>query len=348
MNTLKIAVIGDQFILSNIFEHALRDELGDRPLEIFSKDLEWPDVPFFGENGPAGNEIREYSGSPDELYGLLASADALVTHLAPVTEDLLNKCENLKFIGVSRGGPTNINIKAAKAKNVVVCNVPGRNAAAVAEFAVGVILANIRRITVGHTGLSQGIWRGDLYRYDLTGDELSDLTVGVLGYSHVGQRLVRLLKPFGCKILICDPYVTLSLQDKLDGVGQVDIDELINRSDVLSLHARSTPETVGILSAERIAKMKQGAVVINTARGSLIDQDALVSALKSGKLGGAALDTYEVEPPNKNDELLTLPNVTLTPHIAGASRRVSSYAAEMIAQDLGRYLRGEKVQHACT
>ncbi|RLQ86853.1 2-hydroxyacid dehydrogenase [Notoacmeibacter ruber] len=347
MESLKVAAIGDQFIRASVFEDAIRAQI-DRPIEVVTKDLEWPDVPFFQGDGPAGSEIKEYSGSPDDIRSILSSADALITHLAPVTEGLLDSCEKLRFIGVSRGGPTNINMKAAKAHNVVVCNVPGRNASAVAEFTVGAILANIRRITAGHASLSRGIWRGDLYRYELTGDELSDLTVGILGYSHIGQRVVRLLKPFGCRIVICDPYASLTLTDEMDGVEQVDLDTLIAQSDILSLHARVTKETTGMLSAERIAAMKQGAVVINTARGSLIDQEALVDALKSGKLGGAALDTFEVEPPKQDDDLLSLPNVTLTPHIAGSSRRVATFAAEMIAKDFRRYLEGQPLENACT
>jgi D-3-phosphoglycerate dehydrogenase len=346
MKEFKIAAVGDQFITSAVFEAAARNAL-EGNVKVATRDLAWPEVPFFAHDGPAGTEIKEYSGNPADLEAMLADAEALLTHLAPVTAELLEKAPHLKFIGVSRGGPTNINMDAARARNVTVCNVPGRNASAVAEFTVGVILANVRRITIGHAGLSQGIWRGDLYRYDRTGDELSDLTVGLLGYSHIGQRVVRLLKPFGCRILICDPYSKLTVQDAIDGVEQVDLDEMIQRSDILSLHARVTPETMGIISAERIAKMKQGAVVINSARGELVDQPALCEALVSGHLGGAALDTFEVEPPLKDDPLLHLPNVTLTPHIAGASRRVATFAAQQIADDLARFLKGEKLKNPC-
>ena len=343
---MNIAVIGDRFLRAKVFEDAIRARVS-RPLEIVAKDFDWPDVPFFGNDGPAGSEIREYAGHPDDIRALVQPADVLVTHLAPVTADLLAGCGRLKFIGVSRGGPTNINMEAARARGIVVCNVPGRNASAVAEFTIGAILSNTRLITVGHRDLSAGIWRGDLYRYDVTGEELSEMTVGVVGYGHVGQRVVRLLKPFGCKVLVCDPYVKLTLADRMDGVEQMDIDELLPRCDVVSLHARVTAETIGILSAERMAAMKPGALLVNTARGSLVDHPALVEALKSGHLAGAALDTFAVEPPNSTDELLALPNVTLTPHIAGASRKVVSFAAEMIARDLERFLSGRKMENAC-
>jgi len=346
LRKLTIAAVGDNFITSAVLADAIRREVKGE-LEILTKDLEWPDVPFFGRGGPAGDEIKEYSGDPKVIAPLLKEADALVTHLAPVTRRMLEAAPRLKYIGVTRGGPVNINLEAARTQAIAVSNVPGRNASAVAEFTIGAILANLRKITIGHMGMAAGLWRGDLYRYDRTGDELSDLIVGIIGYSHIGQRVVRLLKPFGCKILICDPFVSLTLPDMMDGVEQTDFDSLLACSDVVSLHPRLTPETLGMISRERIATMKPTAVLINTARGELVDQDALCEALSNGRLAGAALDTYAVEPPSPNDALLKLPNVTLTPHIAGASRRVATYAAAQVAQDLARFLQGESINNAC-
>lgn len=340
MSALKIAVIGDRFIGLEVFKKALESGLS-APYEVSGVDLPWPDVPFFDRSGPAGKEIAEYSGLPEDIVPYVADADVLLTHLAPVTRSLMEKAPRLRFVGVTRGGPTNIDMEAAREKGIAVANVPGRNASAVAEFTVGAILAFLRRITVGHSGLAAGTWRGDLYRFDRTGDELSDMTVGILGYSHIGQRLVRLLKPFGCRVIVCDPFVNLNIYDEIDGVERTDIDTMIARSDIVTLHARVTPETTGIISRQRIAAMKPGAILINTARGSLVDQAAMVEALKSGHLGGAALDTFEVEPPEAGDELLSLPNVTLTPHIAGASRRVATYAAEVVVDDLRRFVGGE-------
>ncbi len=347
MDILKIAAIGDQFITSSVFEAAIKEYIY-QPVDVIKRDLDWPEVPFFGHDGPAGSEIKEYSGSPADIADLLTDTDALVTHLAPVTEEILAASPKLKFVGVPRGGPVNVNIEAARKFGVTVCNLPGRNASAVAEFTLGMILANTRRIGLGHADLKQGIWRGDLYRYDRTGNELCDLTVGLIGYSHIGQRVVRLLKPFGCKILICDPFVRLTVQDECDGVEQVDLNALLERTDILSLHARLTPETKKMISYDQIAKMRPGAVIVNSARGELIDQAALVDGLSSGQLGGAALDTYETEPPEQNYELLAFSNVTLTPHIAGASRRVANYAAEQIVQDYGRLLRSETLLNEFT
>lgn len=343
---LKIAVVGDQFMKASFFEKALRERL-HQDCEIKSWESAWPDEPFAGRDGPAGSAISEYSGDLDMVKAMIADAEIAITHLGPFSRDVLAAASNLRFIGVSRGGPVNIDMDAARERNIVVANVPGRNASAVAEFTVGAILAETRLITQGHIALARSEWRGDLYRADRTGEELSQMTIGIIGYSHVGQRVVRLLKPFGCKILICDPYVRLTVQDHIEGVEQVDLETLLAQSDVVSLHVRVTKETIGMISAERIAAMKDGAYLINTARGSLVDEDALVSALKSGKLRGAALDTFATEP-LENEELRQLPNVTLTPHIAGASRYVCTFAANTLVDDLARFLDGQPVINSCT
>src|SRR5262249_49565989 len=148
------------------------------------------------------------------------------------------RLKQLKLIAVSRGGPVNIDLAACREHGVVVVNAPGRNASAVAEFTIGAILAETRLIRAGHEALRQGIWRGDLYRVDVTGTELSELTVGLIGYGHIGTRVVRLLKPFGCRILVCDPYKRLAAEDIADGVIQVELARLLSESDVVSLHAR--------------------------------------------------------------------------------------------------------------
>ena len=185
------------------------------------------------------------------------------------------------------------------------------------------------------------MWRGDLYRADLTGAELSELTVGLIGYGHIGTRVVRLLKPFGCRILVGDPYVPLSPEDRADGVEQVDLDTLLKRSDVVSLHARVTEETTGFLAAPQFARMKRGRYFINTARGPMVDYDDLYQALESRHVRGAMLETFWQEPPPPDSPLLQLDNVTLTPHIAGASTTTVRIAARMVAEEVRRHGGGE-------
>src|SRR5207237_7165652 len=258
-------------------------------------------------------------GNPDEVADFIGDATLLVTHLAPISRSMLERLPKLKFIAVSRGGPVNIDMQAARDRNVLVVNTPGRNASAVAEFTVGAILAETRLIRSGHESLRAGEWRGDLYRADRTGRELGEMTVGIIGYGAIGSRVVKLLKAFGCKLLVADPYVQLSARDRNDGVEHVALGELLARSDVVSLHARVTPETTGFIGREALARVKKGAFLINTARGPLVDYDALYDALASGRLGGAALDTFAVEPPPPDWPLLQLSSVSLTPRSSGAS-----------------------------
>jgi D-3-phosphoglycerate dehydrogenase len=169
----------------------------------------------------------------------------------------------------------------------------------------------------------------------------------LIGYGHIGTKVVRLLKPFGCRILVCDPYVPLSAEDREDGVEQVDLDTLLKRSDVVSLHARVTEETKGFLAAPQFARMKPGAYFINTARGPMVNYDDLYQALKSRHIRGAMLETFWLEPPPADSPLLKLDNVTLTPHIAGASTTTVRIAARMIAEEIRRHGAGEPPLNPC-
>ncbi len=159
--------------------------------------------------------------------------------------------------------------------------------------------------------------------------------------------MVKLLKAFGCKVLVTDPYVQLSAQDRNDGVEHVALADLLARADVVSLHARVTPETTGFIDRDALARIKRGAVLINTARGPLVDYNALHDVLLSGRLAGAMLDTFAVEPVPADWPLLPLPNVTLTPHIAGASVRTVTIAADQAAEEVRRFLAGEPPLNPC-
>ncbi len=253
----------------------------------------------------------------------------------------------LRFVAVSRGGPVNIDMAAAREAGVTVVNTPGRNAGAVAEFTIGAILAETRLIRTGHESLRKGEWRGDLYRADVTGRELREMTVGVIGYGNIGTRVVRLLRAFGARILVHDPYVQLSADDRNAGVELVALNDLLARSDIVTMHPRVTGETRNMMNAETFARMKPGALFVNTARGPLCDYDALYEALTSGHLGGAMLETFGIEPVPADWPLLQLPNVTLTPHIAGASVRTVTYAAEMAAEEVRRYIAGLAPVNPC-
>lgn len=342
-----IAIIGDNFMVPERFERAIRERC-DGQVATRTMRLPWPDQPMQHGYAEAGMDgLKEYQGDPDEVVRFVNGAEVLVTQLAPLSAPMLARMPRLRLVAVSRGGPVNVDVAAARERGIRVVNAPGRNASAVAEFTVGAILAQTRRITAGHESLRAGAWRGDLYRADLTGRELSELTVAVIGYGQIGTRLVKLLKPFGCPILVCDPYAQIAAADRADGVEQVGLDEALERADLVTLHARVTAETTGFIGAPQLARMRPGAVLVNTARGPLVDYAALHDALVSGHLGGAVLETFAVEPVPPDWPLLQLPNVTLTPHIAGASVKTITVAAEAAAEEVRRYIAGEPPLNPC-
>jgi D-3-phosphoglycerate dehydrogenase len=342
-----ISIMGDRFMLPSMFEKAIREKCGDAA-EIRSYETPWPDEPMeHGYAEPGMEGLKEYQGTADEVVAHMDGAEIAVTHLAPFSAGVIERLPKLKLIAVSRGGPVNIDMAAARSRKIHVVNTPGRNASAVAEFTIGAILAETRLITKGHESLRRDEWRGDLYRADLTGQELSEMTVGVIGYGHVGTKVVRILKAFGCRILVCDPYVQLSALDLRDGVVQVSLETILRESDVVTLHARVTEETRGLIGQQQFEQMKPGAYFVNTARGPMVDYDALTEALKMRRLRGAAMDTFAMEPAPSDMELLQLDNVTLTPHIAGASVKTVKFAAEAAAEEVRRYLAGESPLNPC-
>jgi D-3-phosphoglycerate dehydrogenase / 2-oxoglutarate reductase len=343
----EVAIVGDKFMLPAMFERALRAACGDR-VALRSLLLPWPDEPMEHGYVHAGMEgLKEYQGDPDEIVAFVGDAEVLVTQLAPVSATMLDRMPGIKLIAVSRGGPVNIDMAAARERGVRVVNAPGRNASAVAEFTIGAILAETRLIRSGHESLRAGEWRGDLYRADRTGRELSEMTVGVIGYGQIGTRVVRLLKAFGCRILVADPYVQLTAADREDGVEHVQLEDLLQKSDVVTLHARVTPETTGFIGTHQFAAMKEGAIFVNTARGPMVDYEALYHVLAEGRLGGAMLETFAIEPVPVDWPLLKLPNVTLTPHIAGASVKTITTAAEAAAEEVRRHINGEPPLNPC-
>lgn len=342
-----VAIIGDHFMLPDIFEQKLVEACGDQ-ISIRTREDDWPDTPMahgYQDDELAG--LKEYFGTPDDVVEFVGDAEILVTHLAPLSAEMFERLPALKLVAVSRGGPVNIDMQAARNNKVLVVNTPGRNASAVAEFTLGAILAETRKIRVGHEALRQGEWRGDLYRADTTGRELNEMTVGVIGHGNIGSRVVQLLLAFGCKVLVHDPYIQLPVSVSSQGVELVSLERLLGESDVVTLHARVTEETQHLINAQTLSMMKPDALLVNTARGPLCDYDALYEALHTGQLAGAMLETFSVEPVPADWPLLQLPNVTLTPHIAGASMRTVTFAAEQAADEVKRYLNDEAPKNPC-
>lgn len=334
----RILAAGDNFVLNRILIDAVTVQAPEQDLSFTEMTLPWPDVPF----GPV-SEVHEASGTEDELIEALQGAEICVTQMAPLTEKVLRSCPDLKLFCISRGGPVNANLQAATRHGVAVTSAPGRNAAATAEHTLGMMLAAMRRIPQTNADLSAGTWRGDYYRYSNVGPELEGSTVGLIGYGAIGSRVARMLQGFGATVLVHDPYVN---DETLAGqAAKVELDELLSRSNMITLHARVTPETTGMIGAAQIATLQPGAIIVNCARGALLDYNALCDALDSGHLFGAAFDVFPEEPIPTGSRLLTTPNIVMTPHLAGASKQTALKAAQIVASDVSRYLRGEPLAH---
>jgi D-3-phosphoglycerate dehydrogenase len=329
----RILVAGDQFVLNRLLVEALEEEV-DQKLMVKELALPWPVQPF----GPVA-EVTEASGTEEQLVEALRDVDVCVTQMAPVSLRVLAASPSLRLVCVSRGGPVNVNLQAASRQGVVVTFAPGRNAVATAEHTVAMLLAALRRIPQAHGELMGGVWRGDHYRYDSVGGELEGSTVGLLGYGAIGRKVARILVGFGADVLLHDPYVEPAHVDA--PARKVGLDELLSRSQVLSLHARDTPQTRGVIGRGELSRLPTGAVVVNCARGSLLDYEALWEALDSGHVAAAALDVFPEEPVPHGSRLFTSSNVVATPHVAGASRQTAHRAARIVAEDVGRFLRGE-------
>ncbi|QIJ62682.1 2-hydroxyacid dehydrogenase [Streptomyces sp. JB150] len=337
---VRVLAAGDHFVLPSLIADAVRQE---HPADVRQVRLGWPLEPF-----GAVAEVSEASDAEDELIEALGDGrEVLVTQMGPVTARVLAAAPALRLVVVCRGGPVNVNLDAAKSREVRVCYAPGRNAAATAEFTVGLMLAALRRIPQAHIPLAgHGSWEGAAYyTYDRAGLELEDLPVGLVGYGAVGSRVARVLGAFGARVLVHDPYV----RGEIHGLRVDSLDELLRRSRVVSLHARLTTETRGLLGARELALLPEGAVVVNAARGPLLDEDALCAALASGRVAAAALDTYAREPLPPDSPLYGFADrVVLTPHLGGASRAVAEKAARIAAAEVGRWARGEPLAHCLT
>ncbi|WP_433375487.1 2-hydroxyacid dehydrogenase [Actinoplanes sp. CA-142083] len=321
---MRILVAGDHFVTPGLVEAALRARLGDE-LVVTTLTSAWPYQPF----GKIG-EVDEACGDEDELIAALAGVEVAVTQMAPFTARVLEAADALRLIVCTRGGPVNVNVAAAAERGIEVRSTPGRNAPAAAEHTLALMLAALRRIPDVHPTVRGGEWRSDLYALDAAGRELSGATVGLVGYGAIGARVARILAAFDASVVVYDPYAA--------GVDTVStLDELLSRADVVSLHARLTAETHHMIDAAALGRMPRGAVLVNTARGGLVDYDAVVDALESGQLGAAAFDVFEAEPIPAGSRILTARNVVLTPHLAGATVQTAERAATMAAEAVADY-----------
>jgi D-3-phosphoglycerate dehydrogenase len=288
-----------------------------------------------------GWEVLTHDKLPDGLAAALADADALVVRSAVQVDDaLMEQAPKLRVIGRAGVGVDNIDADAATRRGIVVMNTPGANAVAVAELTIALMLALARKLPAANTTMHAGKWE----KKSLQGAELRGKTLGILGLGRIGLEVAKRARGFGLEIMGCDPFVSAAVARE-NGIKLVTLEELIAGADYITLHVGLTPQTTGVINAKTLAAMKKGVRIINCARGELVDDAALVAALKSGQVAGAALDVF-VEEPAKNTPYAELENVILTPHIAGSTAEAQEAVGIQIACQVREYLKLGVVQNA--
>lgn len=270
--------------------------------------------------------------SDDELIHLIDGCDGCIAGLDPFNRRVIGSANTLKVISRYGAGVDNVDLAAAGAKSIIVCNTPGVNAEAVADLAFGLMLCLVRKLPLLDRCTREGTWDRSI------GTELFQKTIGIVGLGAVGKAVARRAQGFSMRVLACDPYLDNEYAGS-HGIIPASFDDLIRESDILSLHLPLQPDTRHIINADVMRSMKKGALLINTARGGLIDEDAACGLLQAGHLGGLGLDVYETEPP-RNLQRLCRGNVVLTPHTAARTAEATAAMAALSVRNLIDVLSG--------
>lgn len=275
----------------------------------------------------------------EELYNRAKDSDIVMIANNPLPDSVIERCEKIKMLDVAFTGIDHVGQKACKEKGVVICNAAGYSNETVSELAVGMAINLLRKVNAGDKAVREG---KTLASAGLMGTELGTKTVGIIGTGRIGIMTAKLFKAFGCRVL---GYSRTKKEEAVQaGIEYTELDELLKISDIVSLHVPSTAETKGFLSRERISLMKQTAILINCARGAVVDNEALAEALNSDKIAGAAIDVFDMEPPIPADyPLLKAKNTLLTPHVAFASKESMIRRAHIVFDNLYAYLEGKPV-----
>lgn len=335
-NELKVVLSGDAMIPSKGFENAWQKYFPEYKDNFVSKDWEdnWDKLQYrrleVEKNGP------EIEIVPEIVMENGKDANVLAGLFVPVSSKVYDEMPNLKIVGVSRAGTENVNLEEATKRGILVFNVKGRNAHAVSDFTVGMILAEIRNIGRAHNAIKNGQWRKTFSNSDNV-MELKDKTIGIVGFGYIGRLLAKKLSGFDVNIITYDPYIDQESIDDL-GVKKVELDELMRESDVITLNARLTKDNKHMIGKEQLELMKETAILINTARAGLVDEEALIEVLENKKIAGAALDVFTIEPIEDGSKFLELDNVTLTTHIAGTTSDALNNSPYLLFEDIQNFI----------
>jgi len=289
---------------------------------------------FFEQMSAQDHSITYYDSIPANQNDLLNRAkdtNILVISNYIVSEEVVKKLPNLKMIAVAFTGVDHIPLSLCKEKGIAVCNAAGYSTQAVAELTIGVAIDLYRKITP-----FDGITRQNGARSGFLGNEISGKTFGIIGFGEIGVRVAKLAQAFGCKVIAWSRTAK-----KVQGVDFVPFDQLLQEADIVSLHIPLTDQTKGLINESKLRLMKSNAVLINTARGPIIDYSALSIALKDGVIAGVAIDVYEHEPPiESNHPILNAPNTILLPHIGFATKEAISSRSEIVLNNIKNWING--------
>ncbi len=342
MSNFNSLLLGDAMIHTEGFEKAWDKYLSEYGDVIYAGDWEpsWDKLQYRRlevekqgpEIEPCEPLVLEYGKDASVLMGLFIAVSSKVMDAMP----------GLRIVGVCRAGLENVNVEEATKRGILVFNVMGRNAHAVSDFAVGMMIAEARNIARAHLSIKNGEWRKSFVNSDYV-PELGGKTIGLVGFGNIGRLVAKKLSGFEPNVIVYDPY-TPEEAIREAGCTPVDLDTLFSTSDFVSIHARLTEANKGMINAELIGKMKKTAIFINTGRAGLVDQEALADALKEKRIMGAALDVFTTEPIAKDSPFLELDNVTLTTHIAGTTADALNNSPFLLMADIAAFLKGEKAR----
>lgn len=333
---MKILVVGDSFMRAEVFERAFAGVAGDHEIRSVQIDAERVLDPA----SPSERAIREYEGHPAQIVELLGDEEALVFHGAPVTDAVMDASPSLSLLCCARGGPVNVDVAAATRRGIPVVTTPGKNATSVAELTIAFLVMLARGIPGSQRFLRDGGQLGEstfegaqFLGYDLEGHVL-----GLVGFGQVGSRVASRAAAMGMEVIVHDPYLT----EIPAGVTRAaSLEALLERADYVSLHARATGETEDLMDARAFAAMRPGTCFVNTARETLVDEDALAAALRDGRVAAAALDVVRPRPDGSRHPLIDFEQVVITPHIGGATHETLARGARMLVDDIERFAAGD-------
>ena len=302
-------------------------------------DLSWDSLKSLGEltvyDRTSLTDVRE-------AIARIGDAESVITNKTPLTREVLDACPAIKYIGVLATGYNVVDVEAAKAKGILVCNIPAYGTEAVAQFAIALLLEICHHVAHHSDAVHSGRWEScpDFCFWDYPLIELAGKTMGIIGFGRIGQATGRIAKALGMKVIAYDEHVTDSGREIAE---YLDLDALYSRSDVISLHCPLFPSTQGIINRDSIARTKDGVILLNNSRGPLIVEQDLADALNSGKVYAAGLDVASSEPIAGDNPLLKAKNCLITPHISWASKESRQRLMDIAVDNLRAYMEGAPV-----